>query len=79
VRNGKKAVEHARTAAELSGWSNPGVLDTYAAALAEAGEFGEAAKWQQKAIELPGFSVQAREDARLRLELYRAGKPYRAP
>jgi tetratricopeptide (TPR) repeat protein len=79
VRDGKKALEHARTAAELSGWTNAGVLDTYAAALAEAGDLAEAVSWQQKALELPGFSAKAREEAQRRLALYRAGKAYRAP
>lgn len=71
-------MEHAQTAAELSGWKDAGVLDTYAAALAEAGEYVEAAKWEAKALELHDFGVQAREEALARLALYRAGKPYRA-
>jgi tetratricopeptide (TPR) repeat protein len=77
LRDGRKALEHARTAAELSGWKDAGFLDTYAAALAEAGEYTEAATWESKALELPGFSGAAREDALARLALYRAGKPFR--
>lgn len=46
-----------------------------AAAYAENGEFGEAVKWQEKAIELAPTSEKA--DLRSRLELYKSGKPYR--
>ncbi len=77
VRDGKKAVEHARIAVELAGADNPGYLDTYAAALAEAGQFGEAVKWQSRVLELPGFEGPARAQASERLKLYEAGKPFR--
>jgi Tfp pilus assembly protein PilF len=77
VRDGRRAVEHARTAAELAGWNDAGYLDTYAAALAEAGDFAEAVKWQARALELPGFGAQARTQAAARLQLYREGKPFR--
>jgi Tfp pilus assembly protein PilF len=79
MRDGKRALEHARAAAELSGWNNAGILDTYAAALAETGQFAEAASWQERAIALPGFSEPMREQARARLQQYRAGRPFRAP
>ena len=78
LRDGKKALQHAQTAAELSGWKDAGILDTYAAALAESGDYVEAARWEAKALELPDFGGQAREEALSRLALYRAGKPYRA-
>ena len=47
--------------------------DTLAAAEAESGNFLEALKWARKAIEL-GFHDQ---NARQRLTLYEAGKPFR--
>lgn len=77
LRDGRRAVEHARTAAELSGWKNVFFLDTYAAALAEAGEFAEAVKWQLQAMER--FTGNARTQAEARLNLYREGKPFRGP
>ena len=79
VRDGRLAVDLARAAAEQSGWKNPGLLDTYAAALAEAGQFAEAVKWQQQALELPGLAGEAKAGAEQRLRLYREGKPYRTP
>jgi Tfp pilus assembly protein PilF len=77
-RDGKQAVAAATRACELTGFSQPSYLDTLAAAHAEAGDFAAAAAWQEKAIGL--VRDQRRRDAfRSRLELYRAGRPYREP
>jgi len=75
-RDGRKAVENATRACELSQWVAPYLLDTLAAAYAEAGEFEHAVKWQSKAIELatPDYDKAAMQT---RLKLYKAGKPYR--
>ncbi len=74
-RDGKKAVENATQACELSEWKDSARLDTLAAACAEAGDFENARQWQQKALDL---AAEADKDsARARLALYEAGKPYR--
>jgi serine/threonine-protein kinase len=74
-RNGKTAVQYAMKACELSKWKNPGFLDTLAAAYSEAGEFTEAVKWQEKAIELAPEEEKA--NCRFRLHLYKSGESYR--
>lgn len=75
-RDGRKAVENATRACELSQWAVPALLDTLAAAYAEVGEFKQAVKWQSKAIELTA-TENDKAAMQSRLKLYKAGKPYR--
>ncbi len=77
-RDGKKAVEAATRACELTQWKNPDFIDTLAAAYAEAGDFDAAIKWETKAIEIL-TDERNREVFRTRLVLYEARKPYREP
>lgn len=74
-RDGARAVEHAQAACELSGWSDPGSLDTLAAAYAEAGDFAAAVERQQQAVELA--SETEKEGYAARLALYQQQQPYR--
>jgi tetratricopeptide (TPR) repeat protein len=78
LRDGAQAVAYARKACELSGWQTPHHLGTLAAACAEAGQFDEAINWQEKALEFPEYAQHHGVDARMRLALYRKGKPYRS-
>jgi tetratricopeptide (TPR) repeat protein len=75
VRNGEKAVEYAKKACELSEWKDPARLDTLAAACAEAGDFDEAVKWQNKYLE-SNPSDDTSKKARQQLSLYEQKKPY---
>ncbi len=78
VRNGRRAVELAKMAVELSkkhGNADPNILDTLAAAYAEAGDFSNATRTQQQAIEQVVAAKKA--DYTTRLELYKLGQPYR--
>ncbi len=78
-RNGKRALEHATRACDLSGWCDADSFDALAAAHAEAGDFKLAAAWQAKAIELTRQETK-KPDLKLpqmRLKLYESGKPYR--
>jgi tetratricopeptide (TPR) repeat protein len=77
VRDGKKAVEAATKACELTEWKNGGYLDTLAAAYAEVGEFDKAVEWQEKALKAGDLPVKDQDAARKRLELYKQKKPYR--
>lgn len=76
LRDGQKAIQYASTACERTAWKDPGSLDTLAAAHAECGNFQEAIKWQQKALDA-GMDESHAEGARQRLKLYEEGKPYR--
>jgi tetratricopeptide (TPR) repeat protein len=75
-RSGAQAVAAAKQACELAGGKDAGMLDTLAAAYAEAGDFDSAQQWQAKAIAL---ETDAKEKAAYstRLRLYQANKPYR--
>ena len=76
-RDGRRALELAKKACALSGWANAAHLDTLAAAYAEAGNFAEAVKWQEKALADPAFKGAEHKDAQARLELYKRKKAYR--
>jgi tetratricopeptide (TPR) repeat protein len=75
LRNGKRAVELATQACEITEYKAPHILSTLAAAYAETGDFENAKKWSAKAVEV-GMKDQ---DAELKKELesYQQNKPWR--
>ena len=79
IRNGEESVRWAKIVCEASGYKQPQLLDTLAAAYAEAGQFSEAAKMLERAIALPAAKQDTAlgEKLRGRLELYRQEKPFR--
>ena len=77
-RDGKKAVESATRACELTDWKDADSLNTLAATCAEAGDFDTAVKWEEKALGLLAKDDEpSRKDYDARLTLYQAKKPYR--
>jgi tetratricopeptide (TPR) repeat protein len=78
LRNGNQAVALAEQANQLTGYDNPVVLDTLAAAYAEAGRFPEAVTIAQRALRL----AEARSNTALtvslqsQLQLFQAGRPF---
>jgi tetratricopeptide (TPR) repeat protein len=76
IRDGKKAVEHARQACELTQWKSPYPLDTLAAACAEAGDFTSAILWEKAALEDTSFAARHGAQARAKLQHYEAGQAY---
>jgi len=77
-RDGVKAIENATKACELTNWNNYHYIATLAVACAEAGDFEQAIKWQQEAIDLLPKEQYSRYllEFEARLKLYSAGKPY---
>ena len=79
LRDGPEALALARRAVQSSKTVNASLLDTLAAALAENGEFVEATRTAQHAIELANAAGQTQVAARMetRLNAYRLGRSYR--
>ncbi len=75
VRDGRRAVELATKACELSNYDESHILSTLAAAFAESGDFGTAIEWSQKAVDMDE-SEQAEQLAK-ELASYQGGQPWR--
>ena len=75
LRDGKRAVELATKACELTKYKTPHILSTLAAAFAEDGNFETAIKWSQQAVDLddPEHAKQLAKE----LDSYREGQPWR--
>ncbi len=79
LRDGRKAVELAAHACELTEWKDPGCIATLAAAHAETGDFDKAVQFQTKALSFPDFEKVDGKGGRERLDLYERKMPYRDP
>ena len=75
VRSGKRAIELATLACELTQYKEAHILSTLGAAYAETGDFKTAIKWSEKAVQT-GKDDQ-KEALAKELASYRAGKPWR--
>lgn len=80
LRDGKRAVELATKACELTEYKEAYILSTLASGYAESGDFKSAIKWSTKAVELakknPTRDDQV-EDLQKELESYKKNKPWR--
>jgi Flp pilus assembly protein TadD/4-amino-4-deoxy-L-arabinose transferase-like glycosyltransferase len=77
-RDAGRAVELAERGCKLTAYKEPRLLDTLAAAYAEAGRFDEAVRTAERALELAKLSGEGQlvEDIDNRLKLYRQKKAY---
>jgi tetratricopeptide (TPR) repeat protein len=77
-RDGKRAVELAKRACDLTRNQVAKHLGTLGAAYAEAGQFDEAIRCQEEAFTVdPDYVLQYGAEARERLDLYKKKMPYR--
>jgi tetratricopeptide (TPR) repeat protein len=75
LRDGRRAVQAAQKACELTSWKKAHILDVLAAAQAECGLFEEAVKWAGRAVELAPETEKP--DFLRRLESYQNGQAWR--
>jgi tetratricopeptide (TPR) repeat protein len=75
LRDGKRAIQLATEACELTEYKAAHILSTLAAAYAETGDFDSAVKWSTKAVEIGEKDHD--EDLKKELENYKAKKPIR--
>jgi tetratricopeptide (TPR) repeat protein len=77
VRNGRKAIEEATRACELTSWEAPYFLAVLGAAWAERGDFDEAIKWQERALKSQRYDREDGDSARRRIAIYEQHRPCR--
>jgi cytochrome c-type biogenesis protein CcmH/NrfG len=77
LRNGRRAVEEAIKACELTHWNQGACIDTLAAAYAESGDFDQAIRYEQQTLEITDEKDPRRKNLQQRLALYKEHKPFR--
>lgn len=75
LRDGKRAIELATKAGELTDYKEAYILSTLAASYAESGDLKSAIEWSTKAVEIG--PEEMKENLKLELASYEAGKPWR--
>ncbi|QDT09059.1 tetratricopeptide repeat protein [Stieleria marina] len=76
IRDGQLALKYATKASEATEWKEAWIIDNVAAAHAELGNFKEAIRFAQKAMEV-ATSDSVRDDIKTRLTEYQSNKPAR--
>ena len=77
VRNGAQAYRDAYRACELTQWANAGFVDTLAAASAENGDFANAIKLEEFAMNIQGVDPNQLQQFRSNLYSFQNGQPIR--
>ena len=75
LRDGKRAIELATKACEVTEYKQAHILSTLAAGYAETGDFETAKKWSSKSIEIADDEMK--KQLAKELESYEQGKPWR--
>jgi tetratricopeptide (TPR) repeat protein len=76
LRDGKRSIELATLACEVTDYKAAHILSTLAAAYAETGQWEEAVKWSKKAVEI-GDDESIKDQLKKELASYEEKKPWR--
>ena len=76
-RNGQQAVKDAKAACSIMVWKDEHMIDTLAAAYAEAGDFNSAVQYASQALAVKGISPHSAKLFQKHLALFRQQKPIR--
>ncbi len=77
IRDGKRAIELAERACDLTAWEEAHIISTLAAAHAEAGDFERAREYSRQAVETGSPEGEVAEQLRAELASYEVNKPWR--
>jgi tetratricopeptide (TPR) repeat protein len=78
VRDGKRSLDYAIEACELTDYAKPHILSTLAAAYAEIGDFEKAIEWASKAVTIATETKDKQlEQLESELKSYQEKKPWR--
>jgi tetratricopeptide (TPR) repeat protein len=75
-RNGQQAVRDAKAACSIMQWKDENMIDTLAAAYAEAGDFDSAVRYAAQALAVKGISAQDEKVIREHLALFQQRKRF---
>ena len=76
-RNGKQAIKDATAACKIMSWNDEDMIDTLAAAYAEAGDFDSAVRYEEQALAIKGITAQDLKSLRNHLALFKQHRPLR--
>ena len=77
IRDGKRAIELAEKACELTEWKEAHIISTLAAGHAETGDFEKAREFSKKAVDASDTSDEVKKQLESELASYEEGKPWR--
>jgi len=76
-RNGRQAIKDATAACRIMSWNDEDMIDTLAAAYAEAGDFDSAVRYEEQALAIKGITAQDLKSLRNHLALFKQHRPLR--
>jgi tetratricopeptide (TPR) repeat protein len=77
-RNGKQAIKDATAACKIMSWNDEDMIDTLAAAYAEAGDFDSAVRYEEQALAIKGITAQDSKRLQNHLALFKQHQPVRS-